>query len=57
MRCPQCTALLKEVNVKIQDAESPVASYQCTNDDCVYFEFEEKPIQKAISEMVTRIEN
>ena len=57
MRCPQCTALLKEVNVKIQDTESPVPSYQCTNDECGYFEFEENSIQKAISEMVTSIEN
>ena len=47
--CPKCATKLKVVNVKIQDAESPVTSYQCP--DCGYFDFEEKSIHKAIDEM------
>jgi len=49
MKCPKCNAKMKEVEVKIQDADSPVASYQCSN--CGYFDFEEKSINKAIGEI------
>lgn len=49
MNCPKCKARLKAIKVKIQDAESPVASYQCLN--CGYFDFEEKSIGQAIREI------
>ena len=49
MNCPKCNAKLKEIKVRIQDAESPVASYQCSK--CGYFDFEEKSISKAIREI------
>ena len=40
---------MKEVKVKIQEADSPVKSYQCS--ECGYFDFEEKSINKAINEI------
>ena len=48
-KCPKCEGKMKEVKVKIQDAERPVASYQCGK--CGYFDFEEKSINKAINEI------
>ena len=47
--CPQCKSKMKEVSVTIQDADSPVTSYQCSK--CSYFEFEEKSMNKAINEI------
>ena len=49
MKCPKCSSNMKEVKVKIQDADSPVTSYQCP--DCSYFDFEEKSMNKAIGEI------
>lgn len=49
MKCPHDHSDLKEVNVKIQDAKSPVISYQCRT--CGYFDFEQKSITKAIDEI------
>ena len=49
MECPKCNTKLKEVKVKIQEADSPVKSYQCS--ECGYFDFEEKSINKAINEI------
>lgn len=40
---------MKKIEVKIQDAQSPVTSYQCNK--CGYFDFEEKSINKAIDEI------
>jgi len=47
--CPKCNSRMKEVKVKIQDADSPVISYQCPK--CDYFDFEEKSMTKAIGEI------
>jgi len=52
MKCPQCNAQLREIKVKIQDANNPVTSYQCSK--CSYFNFEEKSINKAIKEIITK---
>ncbi len=49
MKCPECNSRLKEVKVRIQDAESQVSSYQCGK--CGYFDFEEESINKAIGEI------
>ena len=49
MKCPKCNASMKEVKVKVQDAQSPVTSYQCSK--CGYFDFEDKSINKAINEI------
>lgn len=49
MQCLKCHAKMKEVKVSIQDADSPVTSYQCSK--CGYFDFEEKSIQDAIREI------
>lgn len=40
---------MKEVKVKIQDANSLVTSFQCSK--CCYFEFDEKLINKTIEEI------
>ncbi len=49
MKCPKCNEEMKEIEVKIQEAENPVTSYQCGK--CGYFDFEEKSINKAINEI------
>ena len=49
MKCPKCNAQIKEVKVKIQDADSLVTSYQCSK--CSYFDFEGKSMEKAIAEI------
>jgi len=49
MECPKCNSKMKKVKVKIQDADSPVTSYQCA--ECGYFDFENKSINKAIDEI------
>jgi len=49
MKCPKCNAQMKEVKVKIQEAEGPVTSYQCG--ECGYFDFEENSINRAINEI------
>ncbi len=48
-KCPKCYGKIKEVKIKIQDADSPVTSYQCAK--CSYFDFEEKSINNAIDEI------
>jgi len=49
MKCPKCNANMKEIKVKIQDADSLATSYQCGK--CGYFDFEEKSINQAINEI------
>ena len=49
MTCPKCNGKMKQVKVKIQDADSLVTSYQCAK--CGYFDFEESSINKAIGEI------
>lgn len=49
MKCPTCNAPMKKVNVRIQDADSLVASYQCAK--CGYFDFEAASMNKAIGEI------
>ena len=49
MKCPECNKGLKKIKIKIQDANTPVTSFQCGS--CGYFEFEEKEIGKAIEEI------
>ena len=50
--CPKCSSELKEIKVKIQDADSLATSYQCGN--CDYFDFEEKSINKVIREIESK---
>jgi len=47
LTCPKCHSKMREVEVKIQDADSPIISYQCG--ECCYFDFEEKSISRAIN--------
>ena len=49
MKCQKCNGKMKEIKVKIQDADSLVTSYQCAK--CGYFDFEENSINKAINEI------
>lgn len=49
LECPKCNANMKEIRVKIQDAESPAISYQCGK--CGYFDFEQQSIKKIIGEI------
>ena len=52
MKCPECNNLMKEVKVKIQDADSLVSSYQCAK--CGHFDFEDTSINIAIREIKER---
>jgi len=54
MKCPKCNALMKEVKIKIQDADSPVISFQCSK--CGYFDFEKASINRAINEIKVKEE-
>ncbi len=49
MKCPKCSASLKEVEVGVHGAKSKASSYQCTK--CDYFEFEPISSQKVIEEL------
>lgn len=49
MKCLKCKNQMKAIKVRIQDADSPALSYQCSN--CGYFDFEEKSITKVIDEL------
>lgn len=49
MKCPKCSSEMKVIKVKIQDADTPVISHQCSN--CGYFDFEERLINKSINEI------
>jgi len=49
MKCPKCDSNMKEVKVKIQDADSQVTSHQCG--ECGYFDFEDTSMNKAINEI------
>ena len=52
MECPKCKSRLKTIKVRIQDADSPVTSYQCHK--CGYFDFEDRSIKKAIKEIKSK---
>lgn len=50
--CPKCSSKMRQIMVEIEEAESPVKSYQCGK--CGYFDFEKKSIEKAIGEIRTK---
>ena len=52
MKCPECNEKMGKVSVRIQDADSPVTSYQCKN--CGHFDFEESSMNKAILEIKSK---
>jgi DNA-directed RNA polymerase subunit M/transcription elongation factor TFIIS len=49
MTCPKCNSELKKVEVDIEDAKTPVISYQC--DKCDYYSFEPESTIKIINEI------
>ena len=49
MKCPKCSAKLKEVPVKIAGARNKALSYQCTK--CDYFSFDAKSSKKVLEEL------
>ena|SRR3989338_8503777 len=49
MKCPQCGAGLKSVQVKVAGAKSKVSSSQCPK--CGYFEFEPASSRKVLEEL------
>jgi len=48
-KCPDCQLKLNKVKVEIEDAETKVISYQCSN--CGFFTFEPKTTLKIIKEL------
>jgi hypothetical protein len=49
MKCPKCNSELKKVEVEIEDAKTPVISYQCSK--CDYYNFEPESTMKIINEI------
>ena len=49
MKCPECEANLKKVEVKVQGAKNKAVSYQCPN--CEHFEFEPESSKKVVEEL------
>ena len=49
MRCPKCNSDLKKVEVEIEDAKTPLISYQCSK--CDYYSFEPQSTMKIIKEL------
>ncbi len=49
MKCPNCNAPLRRVEVNIEGAQNKAMSYQCSK--CDYFSFEEKSAVKVITEL------
>jgi len=49
MKCPDCSAELKMVEVSIQGAKNKAISYQCTK--CDHFEFDHDSSKKVITEL------
>ena len=49
MKCPKCNSELKKVEVDIEDAKTPVVSYQCSK--CDYYSFEPQSTMKIINEL------
>jgi len=49
LTCPKCNSELKKVEVDIEDAKTPVISYQCK--DCDYYSFEPESTMKIIEEI------
>ncbi len=49
MKCPQCGAGLKSVQVKVAGAKSRASSLQCPK--CGYFEFEQASSLKVLEEL------
>jgi hypothetical protein len=54
-KCPECGNELKEVEVKIEDADTTVKSFQCPS--CNYIEFDSKDSKEVISELKGKEEN
>ena len=52
-RCVNCGSTLKEIKVKMYNAESLVTSYQCGA--CGYFDFENKSVNKVLNEIKKKI--
>lgn len=50
MKCSECNAKLRKVNVAVRGADSKAISYQCTK--CDYFEFEPESSRKVIEELI-----
>jgi|SRR3989344_2770442 len=51
MQCPLCKSQLKKRKVNIEGARQKVLSYQCSNQDCIYFEFDEESSKKVVAEL------
>ena len=51
MKCPTCASNLRKVRVAFEGAKQRALSYQCSNPDCLYFEFEEESSKRVIAEL------
>lgn len=51
MKCPRCESRLRKVRVAFEGARQKALSYQCSNQDCVYVEFDEESSKKVLAEL------
>ena len=51
MKCPKCDSELRKVKVRVEGAVNKAISYQCSNEDCLYYEFDKDSTEKAIEEL------
>lgn len=51
MKCPRCKSTLRKVRVAFEGAKQRALSYQCSNPDCIYFEFEEESSKRVVAEL------
>lgn len=56
MKCPTCASNLRKVRVAFEGAKQRALSYQCSNQDCLYFEFEEESAKRVIEELKAKEE-
>ncbi len=51
MKCPRCESILRKVRVAVEGAKQRALSYQCSNPDCIYVEFDEESSKKIVAEL------
>ena len=51
MKCPKCESTLRKVRVAVEGAKQRALTYQCSNPDCIYFEFEEESSKRVVAEL------
>ncbi len=51
MKCPRCESNLRKVRVAVEGAKQRAITYQCSNIDCIYVDFEEESSKRIVAEL------